>query len=211
MHKLSGRISTVIGAALLAAASAAAAVAVTGAGAEAAVTRTSFQMVAAKGVTACLPAALADVTIESLGPVDIMKVSAAGLPPNTDFDMFLTQVPNAPFGISLYLGDLVTGRNGHAHGTFVGRFNIETFAVAPGVAPAPVIFNGPFPDASSNPPTNPVQLYHLGVWFNSPQDAKAAGCPATITPFNGQHDAGLQVLNTSNFPINSGPLRQVGS
>ena len=211
MYKLSGRISTVLGAALLAAASAAAAVAVTGAGAEAAVTRASFQMVAAKGVTACLPAAHANVTIDSEGPVDVMRVSAVGLPPDTDFAMFVTQVPNAPFGISLYLGDLTTGSNGHAHGIFVGRFNSETFAVAPGVAPAPVVFTGPFPDASANPPTNPVQLYHLGVWFNSPADAKAAGCPATVTPFNGQHDAGIQALNTSNFPINAGPLSQVGA
>jgi hypothetical protein len=211
MHKLFGRISTVMGAALLAAASATAAVAITGNGAEAAVTKTSFQMVPAKGVVGCLPAAHANVTIVSQGPVDVMKVSAAGLPPDTNFALFVTQVPNAPFGISLYLGDLDTGRNGHAHGTFVGRFSIETFAVAPGVAPAPVVFNGPFPDASSNPPTNPVQLYHLGLWFNSPKDAAAAGCPATVTPFNAEHDAGIQALNTSNFPINSGPLRQVSS
>jgi hypothetical protein len=211
MYKLSGRISTVIGAAFLAAASATATVAVTGQGAEAAVTRTSFEMVPAIGATGCLPAAQADVSIESRGSVDVMKVSAVGLPPDTDFTLFVTQVPSAPFGLALYVGDLVTGRNGHAHGTFVGRFNIETFIVAPGVAPAPVVFNGAFPDASSNPPTNPVQLYHLGVWFNSPTDAAAAGCSANETPFNGEHDAGVQALSTRNFPIESGPLRQIGS
>jgi hypothetical protein len=74
-----------------------------------------------------------------------------------------------------------------------------------------VVFNGAFPDASSNPPFNPVQLYHLGLWFNSPKDAAAAGCPATVTPFNGEHDAGIQALNTRNFPVQSGPLRQAGS
>jgi len=27
-------------------------------------------------------------------------------------------------------------------------------------------------------------------------------------PFNGEHDAGVQALNTRNFPDQSGPLRQ---
>jgi hypothetical protein len=39
-------------------------------------------------------------------------------------------VTRTSFGLGLYVGDLLTGRNGHAHGTFVGRFNIETFIVA---------------------------------------------------------------------------------
>jgi hypothetical protein len=47
---------------------------------------------------------------------------------------------------------------------------------------------------------------HLGLWFNSPDDARKAKCPATVTPFNGEHNAGIQVLNTSNFPNNAGPL-----
>ena len=66
-----------------------------------------------------------------------------------------------------------------------------------------------FPDGSVNPPFNPIQMYHLGLWFDSPQAAQAAGCPATETPFNGEHNAGIQVLNTSNFADNQGPLRGV--
>src|SRR6266704_6198040 len=30
---------------------------------------------------------------------------------------------------------------------------------------------------------------------------------ANVTPFNGEHNAGIQVLNTSNFPDDFGPLR----
>jgi hypothetical protein len=30
-----------------------------------------------------------------------------------------------------------------------------------------------------------------------------------VTPFNGDHTAGVQVLNTSNFPDLAGPLRQL--
>ena len=210
MYKPSKRVIAAAAAVAIAAAAAGAAVAFTGAAADASVTRTSFQMVVSKGAAACMPGALAKVTIESQGPVEVMKISAAGLPPDTDFDLFTLQVPNAPFGLAVYQGDLDSDRTGHAHGKFIGRFSVETFVVAPGAAPAPVVFNNAFPDASTNPPTNPVQLYHLGLWFNSPQDAKAAGCPATVTPFNGEHDAGIQALNTSNFPINFGPLFHVG-
>jgi hypothetical protein len=210
MHKLSRRISAVVGAAFLAAAGATA-VAVTGASADAAVTHTSFQMVrsAAAVGAGCLKGAQAQVTIQSQGPVEVMNVSAAHLPPNTDFDFFVIQVPNAPFGISWYQGDLDSDSTGHAHGTFIGRFSIETFAVAPGVAPAPQVFHGPFPDASQNPAFNPVQMYHLGLWFNSPKDAAAAGCPGATTPFNGEHNAGVQALSTRNFPDQAGPLRQI--
>ena len=55
----------------------------------------------------------------------------------------------------------------------------------------------PFPDASENPAFNPIQMYHLGLWFNSPDDAKKASCPVAVTPFNGEHNAGIQVRNTA--------------
>jgi hypothetical protein len=169
-----------------------------------------FKMVVSKGASTCQPHATANVRIHSLGPVEVMDVNVAGLRANTDFDFFVIQVPTAPFGVSWYQGDIETGSDGTGHGEFVGRFSIETFAVAPGVAPAPVVFDSPpFPDASQNPAFGPIQMYHLGLWFNSPEDAGRAGCPTTVTPFNGEHHAGIQVLNTSNFPNDHGPLRQI--
>lgn len=169
-----------------------------------------FEMQVSAGAKACLPNAKAEVHIKSLGPVEVMTVDASGLPPKTNFDFFVIQVPKAPFGVAWYQGDLETNREGEAHGRFVGRFNIETFAVAPGVAPAPVVFDDqPFPDASSNPAFNPIQMYHLGLWFNSPADAQKAGCPNGVTPFNGEHNAGIQVLNTAQFADDQGPLRQI--
>jgi len=170
---------------------------------------TTFDMVVSAGAKTCLPGASAAVKITPTGPVDIMDVSVQGMPPSTTFNLFVIQVPKAPFGIAWYQGDIETDKHGHGHQRFVGLFSIETFAVAPGSAPAPVVFNGPFPDASLNPPFNPIQMYHLGVWFDSPADAQAAGCPATVTPFNGEHNAGIQVLNTSNFTDDQGPLRSV--
>jgi hypothetical protein len=212
MRKLTRRISVMAGAAFLAVAGASAA-GIGGTAADAAVTQTTFHMVrSAASVNAnCLIGADAKVTIESEGPVEVMKVSADHLPPDTDFDLFVIQVPNAPFGISWYQGDLESDSSGHARGTFIGRFSIETFAVAPGSAPAPQVFHGPFPDASLNPSFNPVQMYHLGLWFNSPKDATAAGCAGATTPFNGEHDAGVQALSTRNFPDQAGPLRQIKS
>jgi hypothetical protein len=168
-----------------------------------------FNMVVSAGAKTCLPNATGTVRITPAGPVEIMDVSVQGLAPNTEFDFFVLQVPKAPFGVAWYQGDIETDRHGRAHQTFVGRFSVETFSVAQNSAPAPVVFDGPFPDASLNPPFNPIQMYHLGLWFGSPDAAQQAGCPATVTPFNGEHNAGIQVLNTSNFADDQGPLRSV--
>jgi hypothetical protein len=154
----------------------------------------------------CLGGADAVVRITKVTNAERMAITASGLPANTDFDVFINQVPNAPFGLSWYQGDLHTDGTGSGNVTFVGRFSIETFSVAPGTAPAPVVHPG---DASSNPATPPVHQYHVGMWFNSPADAAAAGCPNAVTPFNGDHTAGVQAMSTRNFPIDAGPLKSV--
>jgi hypothetical protein len=173
----------------------------------------SFQMVrsAAAENGSCLPDAVASVTVRPQGAVEVMDVNVSGLPANKEFDFFVLQVPNAPFGLAWYQGDLETDEQGNGHQQYVGRFNIETFIVAqpPGGQPAPVVHNSPFPDASSNPSTEPIHTFHLGLWFNSPQDAVSAGCPGTVTRFNGEHNAGIQVLSTRNFPNLHGPLSQL--
>lgn len=171
---------------------------------------TTFNMVVSAGAKTCLPNATATVKVRSAGAVEIMDVSVEGLAPNTEFDFFVLQVPKSPFGVAWYQGDIQTDNHGRGRQEFVGRFNIETFSIAQGSAPAPVVFkDGPFPDANLNPVFNPIQMYHLGLWFGSPQAAGAVGCPMTVTPFNGDHNAGLQVLNTSNFADDHGPLRSI--
>lgn len=162
-----------------------------------------FAMVPTGGVEACIPKAKGRVTITTLGVVENMHVEVSGLPSATDFDLFVTQVPVSPFGLSWYMGDMLTDSRGVAVGDFIGRFNPGTFIVAPGSAPAPVTLPG---DASSNPATAPVQLYHLGLWFDTTADAGKAGCSTNTTPFNSTHNAGVQILNTSNFPATKGPL-----
>lgn len=172
----------------------------------------SFDMVRSAAVegAGCLQEAGGRVRISPVGPVELMQVVVTGLPPNTEFDFFVIQVPNAPFGLSWYQGDIETDDSGIGIGTFIGRFNIETFIVAPGSQPAPVIHDQPpFRDADTNPQTAPVHTHHLGLWFASPDDAVAAECPGAVTPFNGDHTAGVQVLSTRNFPDLEGPLQQL--
>jgi hypothetical protein len=179
--------------------------------------RITFDMGPSAAAAGCLPNAGARVTVRSAGPVEVMDVFTHGLPANTEFDFFVIQVPNTPFGLSWYQGDIETNASRpnadtNGHGQFIGRFNVETFIVAPGSAPAPVVHNQPpFPDASSNPATAPVHTFHLGLWFNDPADAVKAGCSGNVTPFNGDHNAGIQVLSTRNFANDQGPLRRLAS
>lgn len=173
-----------------------------------------FQMIRNAGLpAACLPSARATVKVRSAGATDLMKVEVDGLRPNTDYDFFLTQVPKAPFGLSWYQGDIETDEHGHGEQTFEGRFNPETFIVAiPGAQPlAPQVHNSSFPDAvfGQTQQVGPIHTFHLGLWFNSPGDAHSAGCTNTVTPFNGEHNAGVQILNTSQFADQKGPLAYI--
>ena len=171
--------------------------------------RIEFDMAVSAGAATCLPHARADVRVVDDGTAQDLYISAHGLPPRTGFDLFVIQVPKAQFGMSWYQADVESDEYGNAFQHVRGIFGLETFTVAPGSDPAPLVFGGPFPDASVNPPTGPLQMYHLGLWFDSAKDAQNAGCPGTVTPFNGEHTAGIQVLNTANFPDDAGPLQQL--
>jgi hypothetical protein len=168
-----------------------------------------FTMRVSPGAATCLPNAKGRVTVSNLGTVENLHVEVVGLRKNTEYDFFVIQVPNAPFGLSWYQGDIETDALGNGVGDFVGRFSVETFIVAPGQAfvPKPV-HPTDAPAGSKNPAIPaPIHTYHLGLWFNSPADATSIGCPGGTTPFNGDHTAGSQVLNTGDFPNDQGPLR----
>jgi len=167
----------------------------------------SFDMVVSAGAKNCLPDAKGHVTIRAAGDNQRMHVEVEGLPPHTGFTLFVLQVPTAPFGLSWYQGDIDTDEDGRGSKKFLGIFSSETFIIAPTEGrPAPQTHPGV--DALTNPATAPVHTYHLGMWFSDPADAAAAGCPNNTTPFDGDHVAGIQVLNTSNFPDTAGPVGQ---
>jgi hypothetical protein len=149
----------------------------------------TFNMVKSAGAASCLKTtAHGRVTISDLGPVQNMHVEVASLPPNTSFTLFVISTPTAPFVPAWYQGDITTNVNGNGVLDVTGIFNDETFILNPGI------------------PAVPVELDHLGIWFADPTDAANAGCLDTPTPFDGDHNAGIQVLNTSNFANDKGPL-----
>ena len=169
-----------------------------------------FPLTVSGGASKCLPNASGTVTDTTLGPVENLHVLVKGLPPKTGFDLFNIQVPDTPFGLAWYLGDIQTDAKGNGVGNFVGRFNIETFIISLGALASPNVFPKPpafLAQSTTGAVTNgPVQIYHLGLWFNSTSDATKAGCPGTATPFNGEHNAGIQVLKTQPLENGLGPL-----
>jgi len=168
-----------------------------------------FDMVVSAAAQSCLQNASGHVTIEAAGDNQRMRVKVEGLAPKTGFTFFVLQTPTNPPGFSMawYQGDIETNGDGRGEKTFLGIFSSEThiFALTSQPAPQTDAF-----DAATNPTTTPVHMYHLGLWFSDPADATAAGCPGNTTPFDGDHVAGIQVLNTSNFgtAAEDGPLGQ---
>ena len=159
----------------------------------------SFDLVpSSAAISACLPNASGHVTITTGALNDIMKVTISGMPHNTGFDLFVIQQPGAPFGVSWYQTDIHANSTGTGTATVRGVFDSETFSVSPG----------------GTTTFAPTHQYHLGLWFNSPKVPFNLGCEpgATspiVTPFNGNQNAGIQVLNTAEFPVNAGPLSNV--
>jgi hypothetical protein len=149
-------------------------------------------------ISACLPKAGGHVTITPGALNDTMTVSLHGMPANAGFDLFVIQQLTAPFGISWYQSDIQANANGFGGATVKGIFDAETFSVSPG----------------GTTTFAPTHQYHLGVWFNDPNVPFNLGCepgatsPA-VTPFNGEQNAGIQVVNTAQFPVNAGPLSHV--
>jgi hypothetical protein len=158
----------------------------------------SFKLKPSAGITACLKHASGRVTITPGSLNDTMKVTVRGLPHRTGFDLFVIQLPTKPFGVAWYQTDIQTNRFGTGTATVKGIFDRETFSVSVG---GTVTF----------PPTH---QFHLGLWFNNPRTPFRLGCEpgATapiVTPFNGEQHAGIQVLNTAQFPAARGPLSHV--
>jgi hypothetical protein len=152
----------------------------------------NFNMVRSAGAAACLKTtARGRVSISDLGLVQNMHVEVFSLPANTEFTLFVINTPNAPFTPAWYQGDIETDARGNGVVDITGIFSDETFVLNPGV------------------PAVPAELRHLGIWFADPTDAGNAGCPNNPTPFDGDHVAGIQVLNTSNFADANGPLGRI--
>jgi hypothetical protein len=158
----------------------------------------TFALVPSPGIKACLPHLGGRVTITPGSENDLMQVSIFGAPRNGEFDLFVIQQPDKPFGVSWYQTDVNANRHGVGSASVRGVFDVETFSVSPG----------------GTTTFAPTHQYHLGLWFNDPKVPFNLGCepgaPApVVTPFNGEQHAGIQALNTAEFPVNAGPLSHV--
>jgi hypothetical protein len=173
-----------------------------------AVESTSFNMVRSKAAVDgdCLKGAKANVDINTFEGLQNMDVTVNHAPKNTEFELFVTQQANSPFGVSWYQADFETNNQGHGEVNARGIFGEELFVFAPGSVKAPQVDKF---DAKKNPAFAPVHTLHLGLWFGSKQEATAAGCPGTVTQFDGDHKAGIQAFSTRNFGALKGPLGKI--
>ena len=155
-----------------------------------------FKLIPSPGIASCLPHAGGTVAIFPHKLNDTMVVSVHGMPANTEFDLFVIETPNKPFGTSWYQTDVDAGSLGSGMATVQGIFDRETFTAL-------------------NPAAFDIRhQFHLGLWFNDPQVPFNLHCEPgqpkpVVTVFNGEQNAGIQVLNTANFPDNAGPLSHV--
>jgi len=138
---------------------------------------------------------------------DTGLVYVTGLKPDLDFDLFTVQrssldaegkpVPNFPgFGLAWYQTDLHADAEGTAKAVIQTILLDQIFG-----------FDGDKrPDGSTVlPPTN---TFHVGFWFNSPEDAAPCGFNVNApTPFNGEHRAGpLAMISLPDPTTGLGPL-----
>ena len=137
---------------------------------------------------------------------DTMILDLDGFKPGLAFDLFTVQrspflsdkTPDlsfkGSFGLAWYQSDIEIAKHSDD-----GHVRIKTILLDQ-------IF-GFDPDASL-PPTN---TFHVGFWFNNPQDAAACGFPANdptkLTPFNGEHKAGpFAMISVPDQTTQLGPL-----
>jgi hypothetical protein len=161
----------------------------------------TFAMVpSSAAISTCLPHAHGLVTIIPGSENDLMNVTISGMPSHAEFDLFVIETPNKPFGVSWYQTDVNADGHGVGHASVRGIFDRETFSVSTG----------------GSTTFGPTHQFHLGLWFNDPNVPFKLGCepngPGTkpiVTPFNGEQNAGIQVLNTAEFPDGAGPLSHV--
>jgi hypothetical protein len=131
-------------------------------------------------LAACFPHASAQVkvslTTDKKGK-DTFTIKARGLKPRTDFTVFLVEQAGAPFGAAEYIGDFTTNRHGQGDNSFKLIVE-EAFA-----------FN--------NATHTRTDLNSVGVWFADPKDDDSClGPNSPVTGFDGDADAGVQMLNS---------------
>lgn len=141
---------------------------------------------------------------------DILILRVQHVKPNLGFDLFTIQNTNllangtpdpnfTNFGLAWYQTDVQADSTGSAEVAIKTILLDQIFGF----------------DPASN--LEPTHTFHVGFWFNKPEDAAACGFnTAEPTPFNGEQNAGPNAMITlPNSTTNLGPLctsaRKVGT
>lgn len=132
---------------------------------------------------------------------DVLILSAQHLKPNLGFDLFTIQNTNLlangkvdpnfkNFGLAWYQTDVQADSSGNAEVAIKTILLDQIFGFDPGSS------------------LEPTHTFHVGFWFNNPEDAAACGFnPADPTPFNGEQHAGPNAMISLPNPVtNLGPL-----
>lgn len=150
------------------------------------------------------PTPVAHVTVTRGKLNDTLTITGKNFKPGLAFDMFTVQRSNllsdatvdpnfTNFGMAWYQSDLQAS----SQGTFTTT--IKTILLDQ-------IFG--FDPDQSNP--SPINTFHLGFWFNNPNDANVDGCVFDVTkptPFNGEHVAGpVAFISVPDAKNSLGPL-----
>jgi hypothetical protein len=148
------------------------------------------------------PSAKVTVTRGKLN--DTLTISGQNFKPGLAFDMFTVERSNllsdatvdpafTNFGMAWYQSDLEANYQGSFTATIRTILLDQIFGFDPD---------------QSNP--NPINTFHVGFWFNDPNDANTDGCTFDVTkptPFNGEHNAGpVAFISVPNAATNLGPL-----
>jgi len=132
----------------------------------------------------CMPNAKVNIEVglqtDRIG-FDTFEVDASGLPPNTDFTVFLLEQAGSPFGAAEYIGDI----SSNAHGRAKNEFHL--------------IVQEAFASTLVNGTRVRVDLNQVGMWFADPEaDDFCLGAGSPVTPFDGDDEAGVQAFNSAN-------------
>lgn len=143
----------------------------------------------------------ASVTVTRGTVNDTLEIILNNFKPNLDFDLFTVQRSSllttgtadpafTNFGLAWYQSDIQTDSGGHADVIVKTILLDQIFGFDPDAALAP------------------TNTFHVGFWFNNPQDAAACGFDVTKpTPFNGEHKAGpLAMISLPSATNGAGPL-----
>ncbi|MBV8070623.1 MAG: hypothetical protein JO270_12005 [Acidobacteriaceae bacterium] len=165
-----------------------------------------FNLVPQPKFQACLgqkggPAPTAQVIVQRGELNDVLILRAQHIKPNLGFDLFTIQNTNLlangkvnpefkNFGLAWYQTDVQADSSGNAEVAIKTILLDQIFGF----------------DPASN--LEPTHTFHVGFWFNNPEDAAACGFnPADPTPFNGEQHAGPNaMISLPNATTDLGPL-----